>query len=293
MNIVEQPEDGCRRQTGKGGTGMDRADHIDRTFVIPAFNEARRLPGTLAAIANFAATHAGNCEVIVADDGSTDSTVEVALEFQRLRHCLRVLRLPHRGKGFAVRRGVSVAAGDVVILCDADLHDGLLQAARLEQALARGADVAIGSRWVDHLECLHTQPLYRRVSSRIFNVVAGQILALPFRDTQCGLKALTREAAGRIFPRIRMDGWAYDLELIHIALSLGLQVKEVGVRLVHDYRESRFRPVADGWAACRELVEIRWNDLRGAYPREALSTVSVMDRAMSAPLPEEIKEDAA
>jgi len=293
MKSYVQPDEGCRRRAGTGGTGMERVDHTDRTFVIPAYNEARRLPGTLAAISEFAASNVGNCEVIIADDGSTDSTVEVALEFQSLRHCLRVLRLPHRGKGFAMRRGVSQASGDVVILCDADLRDGLSEARRLEQAIQRGADVAIGSRWVDHLDCLHTQPLYRRVSSRIFNIVASHILALPFRDTQCGLKALTREAAGQIFPRIRMDGWAYDLELIHIALSMGLRVQEVGVRLVHDYSESRFRPVADGWAACMELFEIRWNDLRGAYPREALTRVSVMEHSIPAALPDEVKEDAA
>lgn len=293
MRGQEQAEDGSRRSAGKGGTGMERVDRIDRTFVIPAYNEARRLPGTLAAISEFAASYAGNCEVIVADDGSTDSTVEVALEFQSLRHCLRVLRLPHRGKGFAMRRGVSLASGDVVILCDADLRDGLREARRLEQALERGADVAIGSRWVTHLECLGTQPLYRRVSSRIFNGLASHILALPFRDTQCGLKALTHDAAVRIFPRIRMDGWSYDLELIHIALSMGLRVEEVGVRLVHDYSESRFRPLTDGWAACMELFEIRWNDFRGAYPREALTRVTVMERAISTPLPDEVKEDAA
>lgn len=235
------------------------------SFVIPAYNEARRLPATLTAIAQLSASCLGRCEIIVVDDGSTDSTLEVARTFRAPFCRLRVLRVPHRGKGFAVRRGVHLAQGEIILLCDADLHDGVGEVVSLEAAICNGADVAIGSRWLSHLECLRSQPLHRRVSSRLFNMVAGRLMALPFKDTQCGLKALTRRAAKRVFPLLSLDGWGYDIEMIHVALTLGLHVEEVDLRLIHEYRDSHLRPIADGWAILWELLRIRRNHQHGAY----------------------------
>ena len=139
----------------------------------------------------------------------------------------------------------------------------------LETALHRGADIAIGSRWVDHIGCLRSQPLHCRLCSRAFNRLAACVLSVPFKDTQCSLKALTRGAASRVFPLLRLNGWGYDTELIHAALSIGLRVEEVSLHLVHDYQDSRFRPLSDGWATVRELFEIRWNALQGAYSRSS------------------------
>lgn len=239
------------------------------SFVIPAYNEALRLSPTLAAIAKLAASTLGGCEIIVADDGSTDFTADVALAFHAPLCHIRVLRLPHRGKGFAIRRGVSHATGDVVFLCDADLNDTVSEVLCLEEAIERGAEIAIGSRWLDHTNHITAQPFYRRASSRLFNLIAGRLLELPFKDTQCGLKALTRNAAARIFPSLSLDGWGYDAELIHVALALGIRVEEVSLRMEHDYRSSHFRPFADGWTVLMELFEIRWNAFRGTYLRAA------------------------
>ena len=245
------------------------------SFVIPAYNEARRIPATLAAIARLSASCLGKCEIIVVDDGSTDSTLEVARAFHAPLCRLRVLRVPHRGKGFAIRRGVHLAQGEIILLCDADLHDSVHEVVSLEAALRGGADIAIGSRWLSHLECLRCQPLYRRISSRLFNILAGRLMALPFKDTQCGLKAMTRRAAKRVFPLLSLDGWGYDIEMIHVALTLGLHVKEVELRLIHEYRDSRLRPIADGWATLWELIRIRRNHLHGAYgtPRVSIPAI--------------------
>ena len=183
------------------------------SFVIPAYNEANRLAPTLSAIADHSAFHLGECEIIIVDDGSTDATAAIARAFTA-PHCrVRVLCLPHRGKGAAIRHGVSMATGEIVILCDADLQDSVREVRSLLVALKNGADIAIGSRWLAPHESRCAQPFYRRVASRIFNLVAGHVLALPFRDTQCGLKTLTLDAATRIFPLLNLDGWGYDSEV--------------------------------------------------------------------------------
>ena len=235
------------------------------SFVIPAYNEAARLSPTLNVIADLSASHLGECQIIVVDDGSTDSTAEIARGFQA-PHCdISVLCLPHRGKGSAIRQGVSVASGEIVILCDADLQDSVREVLRLIAALRDGVDIAIGSRWLAPSDSHCGQPLHRRIASRLFNFVANHVLALPFRDTQCGLKTLTLEAANRIFPLLSLDGWGYDSELIYVALARCLRVAEIDLRIVHDYGNSHFRPLTDGCATLSELFEICWNDFRGAY----------------------------
>src|SRR5581483_9244840 len=117
------------------------------SFVIPAYNEARRLPGTLAAIAELAASRRIRCEIIIADDGSTDSTADVARRFHAPYCRVRVLRLSHHGKGFAIRHGVYLARGEIIVLCDANLHASVRQVARADEALCRAADVVNATRW--------------------------------------------------------------------------------------------------------------------------------------------------
>jgi dolichyl-phosphate beta-glucosyltransferase len=249
------------------------------SFVIPAYNEATRIAPTLNAIADLSASHLGDCEIIVVDDGSKDATADIARAFQA-PHCrVCVLCPPHRGKGAAIRHGVSVATGEIIILCDADLKDSVREVLPLLGALRNGADIAIGSRWIAPFKSRCAQPFHRRVASRIYNLVAGHVLALPFRDTQCGLKTLTLDAATRIFPLLNLDGWGYDSELIHVALTRRLRVEEVDLRLVHDYSDSHFRPLADGCATLLELFEIRWNDLRGVYGRPILGPTSFRETA--------------
>lgn len=259
------------------------------SFVIPAYNEECRLPGTLAAIAELAASRRIRCEIIIADDGSTDSTIEVARRFHA-RYCrVRILHLSHRGKGFAIRHGVFIARGETIILCDADLHDSVNEVLYLEAALRRGADIAIGSRWSNRFDGLRNRPLYRQVFGRLFNLLTTCILRLPFRDTQCGLKALSRSAAAQVFPLLRLNGWGYDTELIHVALSHNLRVEEIDLRLVHDYRNSHFRPLADGWFTFLELFKIRWNDLQGIYEplrTEAAAAAAALETVASPAVPD-------
>ena len=241
--------------------------NIRYSIVIPAYNEERRIGATLDEAMKYLNERNVRSEVIVVDDGSTDRTADVVMWYRRKTYRVKLVRCPHAGKGSAVRTGVSAAHGQIVFLCDADMHEGFGECEKLEAALLGGADVAIGSRWVQHTPSHYTQPLYRRASSRVFNACTKRLLGLQFRDTQCGLKAFTRDAAKDLFAYQHIDGWGFDPELLFVAARLGYKVVEVPIELHHDYRASKFRPVHDGFVTFKELFQILWRDLLGSYPR--------------------------
>ena len=252
------------------------------SIVVPAFNEERRIATTLDCLLHNYGDRASKVEILVVDDGSTDRTAEVVLWYRRKTYRVKLLKVPHGGKGAAVRHGVARAHGEFVFLCDSDLKQGVSQLEKLETALMSGADVAIGSRWVESNGGADTQPLYRRVSSRIFNFCAHGLLGLHFKDTQCGLKAFTREAAQALFEHQSIDGWGFDPELLLIARRLGYRVAEVPIELDHDYQTSRFRPFRDGITTFTELFSIVVRDALGAYPR-SVNTQAAVQAMQAAP----------
>ena len=200
------------------------------SIVIPAYREEVRLPDSLAKISLFLAAEPGlaGAEVIVVDDGSPDRTGERAREEgRRLGLALRVIRLPeNRGKGFAVRTGVLAAAGDRILVTDADLSTPIGEYRKLA---ASAAPVAIGSRAVDQSTVRVRQPFYRVAMGRFFNVLV-RLLAVPgIADTQCGFKLFSRSAAREVFPRLAVDRFAWDVEALGVARKLGYEVAEIPV----------------------------------------------------------------
>jgi glycosyltransferase involved in cell wall biosynthesis len=235
------------------------------SIVIPAFNESGRIPATLAAVIACIRAQAWDVEVIVVNDGSTDSTAQVIREIARTAPELRMIENPgNRGKGYSVRNGILQAVGDVVMFTDADLSAPIEEAERLFAAIAAGADIAIGSRWLESSRQTHRQPLYRQVFGRCFNSVCRMVMRLPFADTQCGFKAFTRAAAQTVFQLQTIERWGFDPEILFIALKRGFIVKEVSVSWAHDER-SRISYLKDGLQMLKELAIVRWNALTGHY----------------------------
>jgi glycosyltransferase involved in cell wall biosynthesis len=156
------------------------------------------------------------------------------------------------------------ARGDVALFTDADLSAPIEEAERLFAALEQGADIAIGSRWLESGRQTHKQPLYRQFFGRCFNAVTRMVIGLNFADTQCGFKAFTREAAQAVFPLQTIERWGFDPEILFIALQRGLRVVEVPVGWAHDER-TRMSYLKDGMKMLEEIATIRWNALRGRY----------------------------
>ncbi len=233
------------------------------SVVIPAFNEARRIGPSLEAILAFLSQRGTTCEVLLADDGSTDGTADVAAAFAE--QGVRVLRTAdNQGKGAATRRGVLASAGDRVLLTDADLSTPIEDLPLLE-AKFDGAAVALGSRAVRDSQVLEHQPFYRELMGKTFNKMIRLAGVWGINDTQCGFKLLDGAVARRIFDHLVTPGFAYDVELVWLARKLGYQVAEVGVTWVNS-PDTRVHALADPPRMLLEIARFRWHH-RGRFGR--------------------------
>src|ERR1035441_1899787 len=216
------------------------------SIVIPAFNESARIPATLKSVLDCIRARGWCAEVLVVNDGSTDATAEVVRAFARTAPEVRLIENPgNRGKGYSVRAGMLQARGEVALFTDADLAAPIEEAERLFAAIRQGADIAIGSRWLESSRQTHRQPLYRQFLGRCFNSVVRGVMKLPFADTQCGFKAFTRAAAQTVFQLQTIEHWGFDPEILFIALLRGYWIIEVPVSWAHDNR-SRISYLRDG-----------------------------------------------
>jgi dolichyl-phosphate beta-glucosyltransferase len=208
-----------------------------------------------------------DAEVIVVNDGSRDNTADIVRTFAQKNPALRLIDNPgNRGKGYSVRHGMLSARGRILIFSDADLSSPIEEAPKLLQALNNGADIAIGSRWLRAETQTQRQPLLRQLFGRIFNLMLRITLGLQFKDTQCGFKAFTRNAAQTVFPMQKVERWGFDPELLFLARRAGLKVKEVPVAWSHD-EGTRIHPLRDGMHMFGEVLAVRADALMGKYPK--------------------------
>ncbi|HXG26491.1 MAG TPA: dolichyl-phosphate beta-glucosyltransferase [Candidatus Binatia bacterium] len=227
------------------------------TIVLPAYNEAKRIGPALDDLMTYlrgaGRAELPTAEVLVVDDGSTDDTA--ALVEGRGDPEIRVLRVPHGGKGAAVRAGMLDAGGDVAIFADSDMATPPTELPKLVSAL-QSADVALGSRiQPDGSDMRATQPRYRRALGAFFHLLASIWVVGGVKDTQCGFKGFTRTAAQDIFARQKITSIVFDVELIHLARRRGYRIEVVPIRW-HDVRGSRMRPGA------RLAMRVAWDLFR-------------------------------
>src|SRR5665213_857810 len=236
---------------------------LQYSIVIPAFNEQARIGATLERVMECVQARHWAAEVLVVNDGSSDQTAAIVSAAAQRYPNLRLIENPgNRGKGYSVRNGMLQARGAIAMFTDADLSAPIEEAELLFAAIADGADVAIGSRWLDRTRQTLRQPIYRRLFGRCFNWLTRLIMHLPLADTQCGFKAFRRDVARTIFARQRIERWGFDPEILYIALRLGMRIKEVPVTWGHDDR-SRISYLKDGIKMLEDLIQVRFNSLAG------------------------------
>jgi dolichyl-phosphate beta-glucosyltransferase len=233
------------------------------TLVIPAYNEESRLPESLSRISEALEIRGEPYEVLVVVNGSTDRTADVVKAAADRDANIRLIVTSLRGKGRAVKIGITEARGDRIVFADADLSTPIEEVVALADRLDDRNQVVIASREGSGARRVG-EPYARHLMGRIFNLLVQVLAVRGIQDTQCGFKAFTRQCAHDVFSRQQIVGFGFDVEVLYVARRLGYGIKEVPVNWAYA-ASSRVDPVKDTIRMFRDVLAVRWNDLRGIY----------------------------
>lgn len=224
------------------------------SIVIPAYNEADRIESSLQKAVDYLGQKDYEYEIIVADDGSTDNTVAIAENFG---HKVKAYALEkNTGKGAAVRMGMLKAKGEIRIFTDADFSTPIYEIEKIIYSLKNNYDIVIGSRALDYDLVKEHQPFYREFMGKTFNKFVQLMVIKGIKDTQCGFKGFTAEAAENIFSKAKIDGFSFDVEALYLARKAGYKIDEVPVEWYNDDR-SKVNPITDSISMLLEIMKIK------------------------------------
>lgn len=233
------------------------------SLVIPARNEAKRLPKTLEQIEAFLAAQPYTSELIIVENGSTDQTAAIAQDFADQSNRTRVLIEKFPGKGQAVRKGMLAASGTYRFMADADLSMPINEISRFLAGNLQGYDIIIGSREAEGA-IRYNEPEYRHIGGRAINLMI-RMLALPgLQDTQCGFKLFKGTIANDLFSQQTIGGWSFDIEILYIARIKGYSVYELPIPWYFE-PDSKVQPIKDGIRMLLDILRIRMNARAGLY----------------------------
>ena len=260
-----------RRGPAPAGAPASGDYPVTLSVIVPVYNGADRLPEGLADLAEFLHAQPAPIELILVDDGSNAETAAILDDFARREPAARVVRNEqNRGKGYSVARGLREAKGRYRVFTDADLAYPVEEVLELLKVLEAGNDVVIACRVLPESRYLMSPAFFRylftrHVMSRFFNLLVRVFLIPGMLDSQAGLKGMSAEAVQDVIPRLTIDGFAFDVELLFVANRRGLQVAQAPVFFRYDSEPSTVSFATDVVRMVRDLARIRWNDLRGRY----------------------------
>lgn len=227
------------------------------SVVVPAYNEADRILPTIRQIDEYCGDRFTRLEIIVVDDGSLDGTRTVVNNEGEKTASLRCEGYDeNRGKGYAIRLGVGVSTGDIVLVSDADLSTPIEELEKLLIPYDEGYDIAIGSRGLAESDIAVRQPWWRELMGRTFNAFVRFLLFVDFRDTQCGFKLFRGDRGRELFGRATVNRFAYDVEILYLARKAGLKIKEVPIRWLNS-PASKVSPIRDSLQMLKDLIRLR------------------------------------
>jgi dolichyl-phosphate beta-glucosyltransferase len=261
------------RVYAKAGPVLEVVSRPRMSLIVPAYNEESRLSRSLAEVWEYLKRQSYDFELIISDDGSTDSTLEIATTFAATHDHVRPLTITHAGKAAAIRAGIKAARGDVIAFTDADLATPISYLSDFLTAIEGGADVVIGSREGASATRVG-EPMYRHVMGRVFNRLVQMVVLPGIDDTQCGFKAFTRFAAAELDRRARLyvdeeevSGarvTAFDVEMLVIARKLRLHITEIPVIWTYG-TQSKVNPITDTLHNFTDIARVKINAMRGRY----------------------------
>lgn len=226
------------------------------SIIVPAFNEEQRIGSTIKCWARYLAKQSYTWEVLIINDGSTDSTVNVINQVaENLDMPIRVESIPHGGKGWAVRHGMLAANGEYRFMCDADMAMPINQLVGFLDHMAQGCDVVIGSRQIKGARRFGETP-WRHAMGRIFNWSVRLLAVKGFQDTQCGFKCFRGDVAEKLFRQQRNKGFSFDVEILRIAIENDLRVIELPIDWYHN-TSSKVRPYIDSFLMLRDTIYLK------------------------------------
>lgn len=233
------------------------------SIIIPVYNESTRLPGALRELLEFLDPQPYQAEILVVENGSTDQTWQIALEFAEKDERVRALQSQLRGKGLAVRQGMLAARGEYRFMCDVDFSMPVAEINRFLPPALENADIIIASREAPG-SVRYNEPSYRHLVGRVYNLMI-RLLALPgLHDTQCGFKCFRGSVVENVFPLQTLTGWSFDVEILFIARRWGYKIIELPIPWYFN-DQSKIRVLQDSFHMALDLLSIRWNALRGRY----------------------------
>lgn len=224
------------------------------SLIFPAYNEEFRIAKSLGIAFEYLQKQNYSFELIVVDDGSSDSTAELVSQFNKDIKLFR--QAENLGKGAAVRRGMLEASGSFRVFSDSDLSTPVYELKKILASLEKGADICIGSRGLDSSLIKEHQPFYREFMGRFFNKIVQFYLFKGIKDTQCGFKGFRENAAIDIFSKQSIDGFSFDVEVLFLARKLGYKIEEVAVEWYNDER-TKVDPIKDSTRMFFELIKIK------------------------------------
>jgi dolichyl-phosphate beta-glucosyltransferase len=233
------------------------------SVIIPAFNEERRLSTTIEKVLAYLQAQSYSSEVLIVENGSQDSTFQIAQGYAEQHANLRVIREQQRGKGLAVKRGMLEACGEYRFMCDADFSMPVTEINRFLPPAQTGFDILIASREAPGA-VRYNEPAYRHFVGRVFNAMI-RLIALPeLQDTQCGFKCFRNSVAEDVFRLQTLRGWSFDVEVLFIAKQRGYRIAELPIPWYFN-PDSHVDVVRDSIQMALDLFRIRLNGLRGEY----------------------------